>query len=114
MSLVGWLVSDGAALVAGLGAGWRWASGRRAAEKAADEQRWRVNFAALNAFLLTLGYEPAESDGEYIIEAPGNRIVLRVPIAHLDPAALQADLGDLPHAREWVARRRPSKPARAT
>jgi len=113
VTLATWLVSDGVALIAGLGAGWRWACGRSAAEAAASaeagKQRWRTAFGALNAFLLTLGYEPMVSEGEYIIEAPGRRFVLRVPISQLDPAALQADLGDLPPAREWTARRRPAK-----
>lgn len=116
MTLAAWLASDGVALIAGLGAGWRWASRRRAAEaeraaraKRDSEGRWRTAFAALNAFLLTLGYETEVCGDEYVVEAPGARIVLRVPVSRLDPAALQADLGDLPPAREWAARRRPPK-----
>lgn len=111
MGFVGWLVSDGVALTTGIVAGLRWAAAKQSGSNKAGHAQWRAEFAALNAFLLSRGYEPEVTDGEYLIEAPGPRFVLRVPIAHLDPGALQADLCDLPPAREWSARRRPPKGA---
>lgn len=96
---------EGAVAAGGLAvAGVRWALRRRGAQVDAADQARRDKAAeelgALLGHLTTLGYESMIEDGVFVVETP-TRCILKIPVAHLDPAALWASTQDLPRASEW-------------